>query len=228
MTLPAETLKLIQDTARAATMPRIVPELNTDGRSVHVLVAAGEPPRPVVWHGPAAVVLVIDDADRRDRVAFPLTLSERFACLGRLAREKPWHQQAEFIRLLRIDLLVDPLIVMKFRKLDWDQKTEGSGEVRHGRERLGNAIMAQVQGIEELPEDLDISAPVYQQPGERREYLVRCAVEIDVVNRRFALRPVADEIERVIDLAQADIGCRLESLLHDGQGPDVPIYYGHP
>ena len=251
-----QALELIQETAQRAQEATLIPELSGDGRTafvqqgeeikqfaippkprdhqVHSLVdlilyaRRQEVKAPVVWHGCQGVVLVIDDADRRDHVSFPLTASKRLLTLQKLADDKPAFDQAKFIRLLRVDLGMDNLkVVAQFRKLDFAFGNEGSGEVRHGSDRLGKTITAKVAGVDELPDELDLPVPVYQQTGERQEYIVRCAIEIDTVNQKFQLVPLPDELERVSDLAQASIHDRLTAALGaiDGQ-PAIPVYYG--
>lgn len=258
-----EALELIQKTARDADAARVIVELSGDGRKAFVQQGAEikafdippavrnhkvasladlicymqSPPasHPVVWHNPLGVVLVLDDADRRDRVAFELTLSERFSMLKRLAKEKPALDQKAFVRLLRIQLGLDATIVGKFRKVDFAAAAESSGEINHGSDKLGKTITAKVNNIAEIPDELNISVPVYQQTGEREEYLVRCAVEIDTQNRMFQLIPMPDELERVTDLAQASIHSRLQdaasktaSANPEAQREVIPVYYGAP
>lgn len=185
------------------------------------------PAGPVVWHGRSGVVLVIDDADRRDLVQFPLTFSERYQVLRRLAEKRPALMQAEFVRLLRLELGFSNAIVGQFRRLQWQAGSTTVGDLRHGQDKLGKDIQSVVQGVDELPEDLDVPAPVYQQYGEDEEYLVRCSIEIDTQNQRLYLIPKPDELERVADKAQASIRARLEGRLQD-EKPKVPIYYGQP
>lgn len=177
----------------------------------------------VIWHDIDSVVLVCDDFDRRDRVTFPLTFSERFAKLRKLAADKPAFDQAKFVRLLRIELGLNQSIVNKFRKLDWENGDKSAGEVRHGDTRLAKTVVAKVQGIDDLPNELAIEVPVYQQQDERHEYIVNCAVEIDAVNRMFQLIPLPDELERVVDVAQASIRSRIQEGCST-----IPVYYGKP
>ena len=255
-----DTLKMIQETAQVAQQATVLESLNTDGRTAFVQQGAEikqfalQPaPRdhfvhslddliryareqknaaPIVWHGHCNVVLLPDDADRRDSIMFPLTHSNRFAKLMTLAAEKPAFDQTKFVRLLRIELGLDNLkVVAKFRKLDFTIGNEGRGEVAHGNDRLGKTITAKVQSVEELPDQLDVEVPIYQQTGERQEYVVRCAIEIDTINQLFQLVPLPDELERVLDLAQASIHDRLTAGLKAGDGDGqaaVPIYYGKP
>lgn len=254
----AETVQLIQQTACDAQQARALPELSGDGRKafvqqgdqikefalpaprrqhrVHSLVDlipyARRPdnPAPVVWHGADRARLLIDDSDRRDAVDFPLTRSKRFETLRVQADSKPAFDQPRFIRLLRIELGLDNLkIVAQFRRLDWSAGAQGVSEVQHGMDKMGKSILAKVQGIDELPDQLDVSVPVYQQSGERTEYVVRCAIEIDTQNQRFQLVPLPDELERVLDLAQAAIHQRLTASLSAADGQNaIPVYYGEP
>jgi hypothetical protein len=257
MMLPQETLKLIQETAQKAQQARVLPELSGDGRRAFVqqgdtikdytippsarshvvhrlddLIAyalRADNPKPVVWHGVTGVVLLPDDADRRDRVEFPLAYSERYMCLAKLAAEPQPLSQSQFIRLLRLELGLDSLVVKQFRRIDWQNGGEGSTEIQHGNARVAKSIIAKVQGIDELPDELNVQVPVYQQTCERQTYVVKCAVEIDTVNQQLQLVPFPDELERVIDLAQASIHDRLIAALDgmDGQ-KTIPVYYGEP
>ncbi len=256
--LPVDTLELIQKTAQKAQKARLLPELSMDGRKafvqhgdqikefdiappnrmhmvrslVDLILFARRPENaaPVVWHDASRVTLVVDDADRRDLVCFPLTLSNRFEVLGRLAEKKPVMNQTQFVRLLRVELGLDNLAtVAQFRKLDWQHTSEGSGEVQHGNNKMSKSVLAKVQGVADLPDELSIEVPVYQQAGERQVYVVRCAVEIDAVNQQLQLIPLPDEMERAVDLAQANIHERLTAALGavDGQ-KGIPVYYGTP
>lgn len=186
-------------------------------------------PACVVWHSREAVVLVLDDADRRDRVTFPLHYSLRFAMLQKLVKERPLMKQSQFVRMLRIDLGLPAPIVNQWRKLDWETGVQTRGEVRHGADRLGKEIRAACTGIEDLPDEVVIECPVYLDAGERQEYPIRCAVELDTLNTNIQLLPLPDELERVEDLAQASIRDRLERELVDVKDKaSIPVYHGTP
>ena len=188
-----------------------------------LLAYAEGTPKPIVWHNGESVVLILDDNDRRDQVTFPLTYSERFRCLQQLAELKPSFDQTKFIRLLRISLGLDNVaIVSKFRKLNWENGDKGTATSKHGDNRLSREVIARVQGVEDLPDEIRVLVPVYQQAGERQEHEVLCAVEIDEVNRQFQLLPLPDEMARVVDLHQADIRSRIDAELNS------PVYFGEP
>jgi hypothetical protein len=182
---------------------------------------------PVAWHNRNRVTVVRDDAERREFATMELRFSKTLLRLADLEQDPRPMDQRQFVRLLRIELGLDTLLVAKFRKLDWQSGAATKGEVAHGRDRMGREIQAEVQGVEELPEEIDVRLAVYANPGERDEsiFLVRCAVEIDAANQRFTLTPLPDEIERVIDMAQASIRNRLEEGLAE---PEIAVYAGEP
>lgn len=183
--------------------------------------------KPVVWHDAGAVRLTLDDADRRDGVTFKLTRSAEFQRLQAIDECPEPMDQRQFVRNLRIMLGQPELMAIPFRKLDWKTGMQASGEVLRGRESLGKQVEAQVQGVQDLPEELTIQIPIYREEGERRPYDCRCAVDIDVSMQRLTLIPFPNQIEDMIDRHQADIRSRLEGALRD-KDPKVPIYYGTP
>ena len=245
-----EALELIQQTAVKAAGAEIIP-IDNDGRMeavsiggeireiavspplrkhiVHTLddiinyVKTGSNHDPVVWHGENAVTLILDDGDRRDRVTLPLTKSGKFETMAKLAKEQPWLDQKSFIRLLRFDLGLDNLkVVAPFRRLQWETGAKVDSQVNRGDAKIGKSIVEKVEGVDQLPDEIDVPTPVYSESGEREEYLVRCGIEIDAANQRFQLVPLPDELARIVDLAHASIRRRLESSLQ------CPIYYGNP
>jgi len=151
--------------------------------------------------------------------------------LAKLAKDRPWIKQPQFIRLLRFDLALDNVgVVAQFRRLDWSVNQQAEGHFQHGQDRVGKTIMSQVEGVAELPSEIAVSCPVYQQSGERDEYIVRCLLEIDTLQQSFQLLPLQDELEGVLDAAQNNIRDRLEEGLKEVNGEKilVPIYYGTP
>jgi len=244
-----EALELIQQTAVKAAGAEIL-AIPGDGRKAYVVIDNEireidvEPPnrkhvvhtlddiinfakhgwqQAVVWHGENAVTLILDDSDRRDYVVLPFTKSDKFLTLGKLAVEQPWLDQKSFIRLLRFDLGLDNLkVVAPFRRLQWETGAKVDSQVNRGDAKIGKSIVEKVEGVDQLPDEIDVPTPVYSESGEREEYLVRCGIEIDAANQRLQLVPLPDELARVVDLAQASIRRRLESSLQ------CPIYYGNP
>jgi hypothetical protein len=182
------------------------------------------PANPVIWYSAAGVVLIIDDADRRDRVIFRLSFSPQFALLQTFEHEMRPMDQRTFIRTLRFALGLAQPLVNPFRRLDWSQTVQAVGEILATRDRLGRQVEAAVTGAIDLPEEMTVPVPVYEQAGQRGVWPIQCVVETDCAAQRLALIPLPGEIEATIDRTQAEIGKQLEAAL----GGACPIYYGQP
>lgn len=192
-------------------------------------------PHPVIWHhGDSgcpcgdAVVCVCDDADRRDTVTFPLTRSEPFALLSGMNPGR--FSQRDFVRLLRFKLGYTGPALDLFKRLEWKSGVTATGTVGRGQESLGKQIMAQVTGVDELPEEIEFDAPVYRERGEQTPYRVRCGLDYDVPNQTILMAPLPGEIDRAVEMAQASIRDRLENelVLLAGHETATPVYYGKP
>lgn len=179
---------------------------------------------PVAWHGHDAVVLVCDDADRRDRVTLALPPSEPFTWLGQLAKS-PSMNQTTLIRVLRLKLGQPAELVSRFRKLDFSAGKTGASRVEHGKESLGREIQAVVQGIDELPDVLDVSVRITDVPGANKPETIRVGLEIDPQREEFFLAPMPGELEAAVDRMHADLHARLGNVLGE---VGIPVYYGAP
>jgi hypothetical protein len=184
---------------------------------------------PVVWFDAAAVVLVIDDDGHRlEHATMKLEVSDAFAKLTELRTSKTWHEQKDFVRLLRIDLagtLEQTVLLERVRKLKFENGVITSSEVGRQKESLGREITSRVEaGQGELPEEVLLSVPIYKTLGETERHPVRCSVEVDPPMGRLRLMPLPDEIERVRYMAIGSIEDRLEEGLKEG----LPAYYGRP
>lgn len=178
----------------------------------------------VIWYSRQAVILMLDDADRRDRVTFDLRLSEIFHHLVQLHEDlDPGSlDQRGFVRLLR-NLGIEAALIAPFRRLDWTTHMASVGETMPGRDRLGKDVQANVAGISDLPEDLIVSTPVYREIGERELVHVRCRIETFPLEQRLQIRPFPGEIDLAFEQAMGSISERLREGL-DNQS----IYYGMP
>jgi hypothetical protein len=177
-----------------------------------------------VWHDVGRIVLVLDESDRLDTVTVMLQESDQCALLKRLRDSRQWMTQADFVRMLAIELDVDRGLVGAFRTLDFHRRQGGAVDIQHGKESLGHRVEAAVQGVNSLPEELTINAPLFANLHERKFYPVRCAVEINPQEALFRLSPLAGQIETAMQAHQQDIHRRLSEGL---AGCDA-IYYGTP
>jgi hypothetical protein len=183
--------------------------------------------KPVVWYDHEQVVLVIDDGGHRIETAtLNLEVSDTFAVVRMLRKEKPWYDQPDFVRLLKVDLVgtLDPAVLLnRVRKLVVGQKT--TTEVNRRGESFGHEINALAGKDTDPPDEVDLVLPVFKTPGEQAPAYVACTVDVEVARPKpFRLLPKPDEVERVLQAAVGSIGERLAKGLPEG----VAAYWGRP
>jgi hypothetical protein len=203
---------------------------------------ADGPGAPVIWHGPQAVWLILDDQDRLDTVLFSLSYSRPFLCLMELdAGMRPAMQQLDLIRLLRLDLGLPAEVVAPFRRLEWSHAgrlewSHAANQSDHQQPRaasLGKTITATVatSGKADLPDALDVPVEVYES-GQRARVTIRCLLEIDPLSPKLIeMVPAPGEIQAAIEGAQNAISQELHAeFAHNSPdgSPAIPIYYGDP
>lgn len=183
--------------------------------------------KPVVWFSETRVVLVIDDAYRRDATAtLPLEYSDVWLAARKL-RDRTKFSQKDFCRLLRVDLagvLPAGALLNVVKALDFSSTGTVTGRVDRNAESFGRSIGHAVQSERPIPEFVELEAPVYKTSGEAARYACRCAVEVDFDMQAFQLIPLPDEVERVEQAAMASVRDRLAA----GLDAPVPAYYGKP
>lgn len=154
----------------------------------------------VIWISADKVVLVIDDADRRETVTLPLVESYVFRRIKQLA-SNPVLDQTALVRLLRVELrgLVNAAAILTaVRKIKFRQSQAGHSDIQHGNESLGRTIEAEVTGAESIPDSLIVETNLFSNPGlDEMKSVIGLDLEIDVKNQKFLLRPIPDEVEKV-------------------------------
>jgi hypothetical protein len=177
---------------------------------------------PEIWISGCGVRALIDGTDSREWIDFRLSYSQAWAKLRAWANGPTMLEQKQFVRELVHTFDCDSALVAPWRKLDFLNQIKTSGEVSHGRDRLGRQINSEAAGIEPLPETIVISVPVFAERGERDEYTVVCRVEIDASANRVGLMPKAIELAAIEE-------SHLEAIanqLREGLGESVPVYLG--
>lgn len=177
---------------------------------------------PVIWHDRCSVVVVLDNGDRRDTVVFELIQSRPFLLLDCHSREIRQLDQRKFCRLLRYDLMVDAALVAPFRRLEWVTGSKSLGETKPSHDRLGKEITASVTGTDELPEEITVNVPVYENVGERGPVSIVCSIETQPENNTIVLRPMPLEMQTAVDEVQQRIHDRLVLAVK------CPVFYGCP
>lgn len=183
---------------------------------------------PELYHARDAIRLLVDRNDRHELVVMPLTMSQRFQKLAQMGNVLG---PAALINLLRFELpcAAGAALIPKLRRVDFKRAAEEGSTTEHGRETFGAAVEAAVQQREDIPEEIDIEVPVYINPGlaTATTVKVRCGVYIDVVNKGFVVKPLADAMDLAVHEAQVVIGGLLRKATA-GEGEGVPVFYGTP
>lgn len=181
-----------------------------------------------IWYSREKVVCVLDDAVRRDFVTLDLAFSSQLELLIQLEATRKSYKQAEFIKLLRINLgncmtntgnLLDNI-----RKLKWESGQMVNTNIGHGKASIGRSIQAEVSGEIPLPDYCLVSTPIWGN-GFVHNANVKCALEVDPPTESFQLIPFPQEIEAAVVSGEENILRHLQTLLEDA---GTPLYYGSP
>ncbi len=183
-----------------------------------------------VWVDRTGVVLLLD-AERRNKVTLALSLSEQITRLQSVGSIN--YSQRELILLLRTTFK-DALsqsgdLIPILRKVKFTASQNGESEVKHGGTSLGKTLLAEIHGTGAVPEYVTFSVPVFAQAGVRSvRAQVECALEPDAATQTFKLIPVAGAIEKAIGDGEKDIAEKLRGLLEERKAGGVSVFMGRP
>ena len=180
---------------------------------------------PEVFHNDDKIVLILDRADGHERMTMPLSTTNRFEKLINMQGGGNQIAPRSLIRMLRFDLSGTCIyhVIAGLRKLDFTRKSDGSSVTEHGRESLGKNVEAAVQQAAAIPEEFNITVPLYSNAGLRdlSTATIAMGIHIDVFEQTIELSPLADEIERARVAVQRAIGEHLRSKMSD-----IPVFNG--
>jgi hypothetical protein len=183
---------------------------------------------PIVWFDRDQVTCILDDSTRRNRCRFSPVLTPQIEWLRNQEKARTCLRQYDFILLLRTMFAgcLDgyPTLVESCRKINFSVGSEGGSEVRQGKASVGKSIISQIQGLNPIPEDIDVTVQVFQNVVVP-PMSVPCALELNAENQTFQLIPYSGSVEEAIAAAEGEIGIKLESMLGDAK---VPVLYGEP
>lgn len=176
----------------------------------------------IVFHSHKSVVLVVDDADRRDVVTMKLNESTTFSFLRKVG-ERPMDHRT-MIDVLRNQLYghVSEALLVSVRKIEVANSGRTASEINPGRERGTKEFLHELAGADNLPEYVDVNTPVYSDVGLRQSRMVRCSFEVRLPQMEFSLKPLPDELDIAVQEAQLQLHEALEAEL------DLPIFHGEP
>ena len=120
---------------------------------------------------PAAVVAILDDDTRRDRVTLHLNETALFTFLKTLPKSQGF-DQPQMIRLLRTTLansVGKQEILAAVRKVKFRQLASGETSIQHGNESMGQQIENEVTGAADIPDTLVVDTPIYSPTTSESE-----------------------------------------------------------
>lgn len=189
----------------------------------------GDAENSVVWFDECGLVIVLDDATRRDVANAELTFSPQFACLMEIPESGKAYIQTAFRRLLRVTLrgcTPNDMLLDWVSDCEFGSKGNSVGTITKDRSSFGKDIeqMAQSKDRGECPSEITLSMPVFDDPGLRELRRVVCDVEIQLAEQKFLLTPLPGEIKAAIDAEMANV----EALLASEGGVKCPAFRGRP
>lgn len=177
-----------------------------------------------MWCDDEMVTLLCNHADRQDKVTLQLLVSRQFIALRGMEENGGRFGQRDFVRMLsRIFGLAEPTVA-PFRRLDFHVLQVTEGDVRHGKDRIGKSVNAEVKGTIEIPEEIIVTVPIYETPGETDRYPVRLLIDLDAQRSEIICVPEPGELRMTMHQHQVEMIRRLRQEL----GEEARIYQGRP
>lgn len=187
---------------------------------------SGSVEETVVWYDRNGVIVILDDATRRDTATLKLNFTPQLKLLQKLDAERPGFCQQDFRRILKLDLagcLDSPYLLNWISDVKFASAQNSAGNLRSERESLGKDIDAQaVSGAGEMPEMVPLTVRIYDDPSLMETYGVRCQFHLEIQEKQFKLIPMPLEVHNAIELEVGYIGEKLRGSL------ECPVYRGRP
>lgn len=186
---------------------------------------------PSVYYNEQQVYCRLADNDlipeRGGSVKVDLKKSPQFQLLETFSknRDAAWKTHKAFMLMLRIDFEtnIDPFALEQTIKACEAYSIDETGQTRstvtRNRESLGNDIKSELRaGAGEIPEQLIMRVRVFRDPALLTTRQIVCKLETDPTNGgRFAVLPLADEIDNAMDAEMRDLGDLLRSSVNPGK-----------
>lgn len=200
--------------------------------SLAALAATGS--EPAVWVGRDQVVLALDGPTGRGRVTLDRQQSAPLALLREWNGRTMLFAPKELYQLLRTKLADavaanHPGLIAKVGKIDVKKTQETVGEIAKGKVSLDRSMLATASGIDDLPDELILSVPLFERPADLsdRRADVRVAFELDPERERYVLDVMPGEIARADAQADAVLAAAIGKALDQAKAR-APVYFGTP
>jgi hypothetical protein len=189
---------------------------------------AWQPEQAAVWYSREAVVCLLDDSDRRDRVTLALAPSPQLAALIELEAKRQPVAQADLLFLLRTTFkgCCDTSLVPALRSVQWKVAQDSASNIDRSKRSVGKSIEQEVLGLGSVPETTTLAVPVFAAASLDALAHVECVVEPVLDKERFLFYPLPGQVESAWTAGEAWLLARLMALL--GEDSPVSVHYGRP
>jgi hypothetical protein len=181
-----------------------------------------------IWYSRSAVI-GLHGADCSGRVTMALKESPQLAQLIAWDAAKRVNVgQRELVMLLRTTfagyLPGHPTFLENVRKLRTSKSAEVNSEIGKGKVSLGRSVLAEMSGIELIPEEITIRVPVFAAASLLAFAEVRVCVDPNPEDEQFTLVVIPGQIEQAWRAGEAYIAAKIAGLL--GNDSKIPVYHG--
>lgn len=177
----------------------------------------------IVFAAMDGVTALYDVKDRRERASLALAASDQWKLLSGAAGKS--YGQREFYALLRVGFdgcLPDDRLLALVKSIKWQTSDSGASAVSNASHTMGRQLVAEVTGIDAVPDEVTLSVPVWD--GLTLREPVRCAIDVNPDTRTFQISPFAGQISQ----AQTAALVWLKEDLVSALPSSVPVYLGKP
>lgn len=176
----------------------------------------------VAFIGRGRVSVVLDEGEKRlNRLAMDLPISKPFAFLCQLGASPTYFNQRDIVWKLRTEIGADNIkpedLLGRLRTIKFSSASDGTSEVRTGRESMGAQVNRTVMsGGTDFPDECTLAVPVYADVTIDENPIVQhivCAIDIDVEKQTFLLKPMPGELERAQRETDEEIRAHIEATV---------------
>ena len=119
-----------------------------------------------------------------------------------------------------------PTFLENVRKLRTSKAAEVNSEIGKGKVSLGRSVIAEMSGVELIPEEIVIRVPVFAAASLLAFADVRVCVDPNPEEEQFTLVVIPGQIEQAWRAGEVYIQAKLAALL--GNESEIPLYHGTP
>lgn len=202
-----------------------------DAYNLETLAALARESGSELWVDPKRVVLLPGGKADRERVTLAVRPSVPLSLLREWNLSPARVNQRTLYQLLRTKLarsLVAPTdLAARIEKVEVAKADKMNSEVGKGRVSVDRSMRAEAAGMDNLPDELRFSVPLFEWPPLPDKAELDCAFELDpsTTPATFCIDVLPGEVAAADQMALDVLAGRLAKLC---EGKEVAIYFGSP